>query len=74
MFYFVNTYKSVPADYELTEEDIRRQEEEGLRLGIGAAEISEKQVCSCMWIQDGVGYDMLCMDSVVPAETISVIV
>lgn len=69
VFYFVTTYKSVPADYELTEEDIRRQEEEGLQLGIGAAEISEKQVCNCMWIQDGVGYDMLCMDSVVPAET-----
>ena len=69
VFYFVTTYKSVPADYELTEEDIRRQEEEGLQLGIGAAEISEKQVCNCMWIQDGVGYDMLCMDSILPAET-----
>ncbi len=69
VFYFVTTYKSVPADYELTEEDIRRQEEEGLQLGIGAAEVSEKQVCNCMWIQDGVGYDMLCMDSVIPSET-----
>ncbi len=22
-----------------------------------------------MWVQDGAGYDMLCMDSVLPAET-----
>ncbi len=69
VYYFVTPYKCVTPDYEFTEEDIRRQEEEGLQIGVGAAEIFEKQVCNCMWVQDGVGYDMLCMDSVLPSET-----
>ena len=69
VYYFVTPYKGVPADYELTEEDMRRQKEEGLQIGVGVDEIFEKQVCNCMWIRDGVGYDMLCTDSVIPAET-----
>lgn len=69
VYYFTTSYKWVRPDYELTDEDIRRQQEEGLEISIGASENYETQVCNCMWIQDGIGYDMLCTSSAIPAET-----
>ncbi len=68
IYYFVTPYKWVTPDYELSEEDIRRQEEEGLQISVGAGKNHETQVCNCMWVQDGVGYDMLCTQSAIPAD------
>jgi hypothetical protein len=68
VYYFVTAYKCVTPDYKLTDEDIRRQEEEGLQISVGASKNYETQVCNCMWVQDGVGYDMLCTKSAVPDE------
>ena len=67
--YYSHSYKCVPLDYELTEEDIRRQKEEGLQITYGTTEIYERQTCNCTWIQDGIGYEMLCISSVIPADT-----
>ena len=68
VYYFVTAYKWVTPDYKLTDEDIRRQEE-GLQISVGASKNYETQVCNCLWVQDGVGYDMLCTQSAVPDET-----
>lgn len=69
VYYYTDTYKWVRPDYELTDEDKRRQEEEGLQISVGVSENYETQTCNCMWIQDGVGYDLLCTDSAIPADT-----
>ncbi|MCR5649640.1 MAG: hypothetical protein K6F86_00485 [Lachnospiraceae bacterium] len=66
--YYSHAYKGVPTDYVLTEEDIRREKEEGLQIVYGAKEPYERQMCNCMWIQDGIGYDLLCVTATIPAE------
>lgn len=69
VYYFTAAYKWVRPDYELTDEDIQRQEAGELNISVGASENRETMVCNCMWIQDGVGYDLLCTDSAIPADT-----
>ncbi len=66
--YYSHSYKGVPTDYVPTDEDIQREKEEGLQIVYGASESYERQICNCMWIQDGIGYDLICVTASIPAE------
>lgn len=54
--YFVDTYKWVPADYELTEEDKANMERDDYFISYGADEVSENLVSYVIWTQDGIHY------------------
>lgn len=54
--YYVDTYKWVPAGYELTDEDQANLEKGNYYISEGADEVSENQVCTAVWEQNGVTY------------------
>lgn len=54
--YYVDTYKWVPAGYELTDEDQANLEKGNYYISSGADEISENKVCHAVWEQDGITY------------------
>ena len=66
--YYLDTYKWVPAGYELTEEDKANLEKDNYFISEGVDEVSVNQVCCVIWEQDGVLYDLLCTKGEVPAE------
>jgi len=57
--YYLNTYKWVPGDYELTPEDKKNLEKDNYFISMGASEVSENQVSSVCWVQDGIYYDIV---------------
>lgn len=54
--YYLSTYKWVPVDYELTEEDKKNMEKDNYFISDGASEISENLVSGVSWVQDGIYY------------------
>lgn len=54
--YYLDTYKWVPGDYELTDEDKKNMEKDNYFISMGASEVSENQVSGVSWIQDGIYY------------------
>ena len=54
--YYLNTYKWVPVDYELTQEDKRNMEKDNYFISVGASEVSENLVSGVNWVQDGIYY------------------
>ena len=54
--YYVDTYKWVPADYEVTPEDEANMERGDYFISYGADAVSENQVSYVIWIQDGIRY------------------
>lgn len=54
--YYLDTYKWVPSDYELTEEDKKNMEKDNYFISMGASKISENQVSGVSWVQDGIYY------------------
>lgn len=54
--YYVDIYKWVPADYELTEEDKLNMEKDNYNISYGADEVSENPVSGVDWVQDGIWY------------------
>ncbi len=66
--YYLDTYKWVPAGYELTDEDRANLEKDNYFISEGVDEVSVNQVCCVIWEQDGVFYDLLCTKGEVPAE------
>ena len=54
--YYLSTYKWVPVDYELTEEDKKNMEKDNYFISDGASEISENLVSDVSWVQDGIYY------------------
>ncbi len=57
--YYVDTYKWVPADYEVTPEDEANMERGDYFISYGADAVSENQVSYVIWIQDGIRYSIL---------------
>lgn len=54
--YNLDTYKWVPGDYELTEEDKKNMEKDNYFISMGASKVSENQVSGVSWVQDGIYY------------------
>ena len=58
--YFSDTYKFVPADYELTPEDEANQQREDYFISRGSDEIEITTMSTVSWEQDGVHYSLIC--------------
>lgn len=56
--YYLDTYKWVPVDYELTEEDEENLKKDNYFISDGADEVSENLVSSVSWVQDGIYYNI----------------
>lgn len=68
--YYVDTYKWVPAGYELTAEDEKNMERSDYFISEGADEVSENKVSSVVWEQNGVRYSILNIKDATPAEVL----
>lgn len=68
--YYVDTYKWVTVEYELTAEDIKNLERSDYNISEGADENSENQVSNVVWVKDGVRYELISLESVVPADVL----
>ena len=54
--YYLDTYKWVPSEYELTEQDKKNMEKDNYFISMGASKVSENQVSGVSWVQDGIYY------------------
>ena len=66
--YYVDTYKWVTVEYELTAEDVENLERSDYNISEGADEDSENQVSSAVWVKDGVRYELISLYKATPAE------
>lgn len=60
--YDVYTYKFVPEDYELTEEDKANEERDDYYISVGTEEVEIKQASHATWDKDGVYYNLMGFD------------
>lgn len=67
--YYVDTYKWVPAGYQLTPEDEANQQKDNYYISFGADEVSENQISTIRWQQDGIYYDFMNVANATDAET-----
>lgn len=63
-----NTYKAVPPDYELTEEDKENMESDNFQLGYGSQEVEVRQYYATIWVKDGKVYDLGGFDLSISAD------
>lgn len=68
IFYNKDTYKIVPPDYELTEEDKQNQLREDYFISYGSSEVYTQEASSVVWVEDGVTYDLMGFDVDVSAD------
>lgn len=61
--YYLTHYKSVPVDYELTEEDQANLEREDYQIGVGSDEVEENQVHSVHWEMGELSYNLMVFDT-----------
>lgn len=59
LYYYEQDYKFVPADYELTKEDQKAQEEGKLEISYGASEVSIENVQGLSWYDEGLEYMLM---------------
>lgn len=57
--YYLDTYKWVPADYELTEADKINMEKDNYNISYGTDKVSENFVSSVNWVQNGIWYSIM---------------
>jgi hypothetical protein len=60
--YDIYTYKFVPADYELTEEDIANEAKDNYYISYGSDEVEITQSAGVTWTKDGISYNLAGMD------------
>ncbi len=61
LYYSSYTYKAVPPDYVVTEEDKKLEESGKLMIGYGSDKISEEKTQNIIWVDNGITYDLLDM-------------
>ena len=62
IYYYSYTNKVVPADYELTDEDKKAEENGELVFTYGSSEVEIKQVRHVSWVKDGILCQLLQID------------
>lgn len=68
--YYNDTYKFVPPDYELTDEDRANEKKDNYFISYGSDEVEERVMSSAYWTQDGVKYSFTSISGEVPADTL----
>lgn len=66
--YYLDTYKFVPVDYELTEEDKKNEEREDYYISYGSDEVEISMASFVTWEKDGVYYNLLTFDTDMTAD------
>ena len=65
--FYIDTYKWVPTDYELSAEDNANMQRNDYFVSYGADEVSETKVCYVVWYQDDIRYSIMAYQEM-PAE------
>lgn len=68
LYYYEKTYKFVPEDYELTEEDQKAYDAGEMEISFGSSEVSVEQIQSISWYEEGVRYSIGGNDLNLPVE------
>lgn len=68
--YYVDTYKWVPADYELTAQDEENMKRDDYFISDGADRVSENKVTYAIWYQDGVRYSIMNVHGATSSEVL----
>lgn len=63
VYFYSHTYKFVPTDYELTDEDKENMEKPGYEISYGSDEIQVQQCSGFIFDYESKNYDMLSFDS-----------
>lgn len=63
VYYSEDTYKFVPADYELTEEDRKNEAQSGYYISFGSSEVEVSVMKNCCWQMDGKSYNLFSKDN-----------
>lgn len=64
-------HKFVPADYEMTEEDIQAEQEGSLVFAYGSSEVEETVSYNCRFDKDGLSYELLGFDLTMEPEQLA---
>lgn len=62
LYYSSATYKFVPADYELTQEDKVNQEKDNYFISYGSDKVEIQKNSNVSWVKDGIVYQLLGFD------------
>ncbi len=62
LYYDENTYKSVPPDYQMTEEDKANEAKGHFWLAYGSREVTVEKATGVTWMKDGVRYELAGFD------------
>lgn len=68
LYYNIDTYKFVPPNYELTEEDKANLEKPNYEISYGSQEVEMKMMSHVVWEKDGVNYGLLGIDTPLTAD------
>lgn len=68
LYYDSTTYKFVPADYELTEEDKVNQEQDNYCISYGSDQVEVQKSVVVTWMKNGIQYELIGFDLNVSAE------
>ena len=66
--YYNDTYKSVPEDYELTNEDKENEKRDDYYISYGSDEVQLNQVSFVNWTDNGISYLIMVSDTSLSAE------
>lgn len=68
LYYYLDTYKFVPEDYVLTEEDKKNLERDDYEISSGAEEVEISKVSSVQWEKDDVSYSIFAFNTKLTAD------
>ena len=66
--YYIDTYKFVPEDYELTEEDKENEKKDDYYISYGSDEVTLNQISYVNWTDNGIHYSIMGSDTSLTAE------
>ena len=66
--YDLYTYKCVPTDYELTEEDMANENRDDYFISVGSDEVEISMLSSVTWEKEGISYNLLGFDLTITPE------
>lgn len=68
--YYNDTFKFVPPDYELTDEDRINEKRDNYTISYGSDQVRETVISTVSWVQDDVSYVLQSLNGEIPSETL----